>query len=164
MSDSFRLHGLENARRPCPSPVAMVVSWLCCISFWNLLCSVCVLVIQLCLTLCDPVDYSLPGSSVHGILQARILEQVVIPFSRGSSWHRDQTQVLNYLKSAKNVSCFMMVRRVVLFFQLSCMCMKRGNWWENNKYSAVTLWVSHRGVLDLIMHILKSFLGHLVCA
>ena len=36
---------------------------------------------------------TLPGSSVHGILQARILEWVAIPFSRGSSWPRDQTQV-----------------------------------------------------------------------
>ena len=44
-------------------------------------------------TLCDPVDYSLPGSSVHGILQARILEWVAIPFSRGSSQPRDRTQV-----------------------------------------------------------------------
>ena len=34
-------------------------------------------------TLCDPMDYSLPGSSVHGVLQARILEWVAIPFSRG---------------------------------------------------------------------------------
>ena len=42
-----------------------------------------VLVTQSCLTLCDPMDYMLPGSSVHGILQARILEWVVIPFSRG---------------------------------------------------------------------------------
>ena len=42
-------------------------------------------VTQSCLTLCDPVDCSLPGSSVHGIFQARILEWVVIPFSRGSS-------------------------------------------------------------------------------
>ena len=41
----------------------------------------------------DPVDCSLPGSSVHGILQARILEWVVISFSRGSSQTRDQTQV-----------------------------------------------------------------------
>ena len=40
------------------------------------------LVAQSCLTLCDPMDYSLPGSSVHGILQARILEWVAIPFSR----------------------------------------------------------------------------------
>jgi len=35
-----------------------------------------------CLTLCDPMDHSPPGSSVHGILQARILEWVAIPFSR----------------------------------------------------------------------------------
>ena len=43
------------------------------------------LVTQSCLTLCDPMDYSIPGSSIHGILQARILELVAIPFSRGSS-------------------------------------------------------------------------------
>ena len=43
-----------------------------------------VLVTQLCLTLCDPMDCSLPDSSVPGILQARILEWVAIPFSRGS--------------------------------------------------------------------------------
>ena len=52
-----------------------------------------VLVTQPCLTLCDPVDCSLPGSSVHGILQARILEWVAIPFSRGSFWPRDRTPV-----------------------------------------------------------------------
>ena len=50
-------------------------------------------VAQSCPTLCDPVDCSPPGSSVHGILQARILEWVAISFSRGSSWPRDQTQV-----------------------------------------------------------------------
>ena len=44
-------------------------------------------------TLCNPVDCSLPGSSVHGILQARILEWVAIPFSRGSFQPRDRTQV-----------------------------------------------------------------------
>ena len=38
---------------------------------------------QLCLTLCDPMDCSLPGSSVHEILQAKILEWVAMPFSRG---------------------------------------------------------------------------------
>ena len=38
---------------------------------------------------CDPMDCNLPGSSAHGILQARILERVAIPFSRGSSWPRD---------------------------------------------------------------------------
>ena len=50
--------------------------------------------LQLCLTLCDPMDYSPPGSSVHGILQARILEREAIPFSRGSSRPRDQIQSL----------------------------------------------------------------------
>ena len=45
-----------------------------------------VLVIQLCLTLWDPMDCRPPGSSVHGILQAWILEWVAISFSRGSSW------------------------------------------------------------------------------
>ena len=44
-------------------------------------------------TLCNTMDYSLPGSSVHGILQARILEWVAIPFSRESSQPRDRTCV-----------------------------------------------------------------------
>ena len=53
---------------------------LCCESHW---------VVS---TLCDPMDYSPPGSSVHGILQARILEWVAIPFSRGSSRPRNRTE------------------------------------------------------------------------
>ena len=52
-----------------------------------------VLVAQLCSILCNPMGCSPPGSSVHGILQARILEWVAIPSSRGSSQPRDQTQV-----------------------------------------------------------------------
>ena len=54
---------------------------------------VCVLVARSCLTLCDPVDPSPPGSSVHGLLQARTLKWVAIPFSRGSSPPRDRTWV-----------------------------------------------------------------------
>ena len=50
-------------------------------------------VTQSCPTLCDPMDCSLPGSSLHGILQARVLEWVAISFSRGSSQLRDQTGV-----------------------------------------------------------------------
>ena len=50
-------------------------------------------VAQLCPTLCDPMDSSLPGSSLHGILQARVLEWVAISFSRGSSRPRDRTWV-----------------------------------------------------------------------
>ena len=49
--------------------------------------------IQLSPTLCDPADCSQPGSSIHGILQARILEWVVISFSKESSQPRDQTSI-----------------------------------------------------------------------
>ena len=50
-------------------------------------------VAQPCPTLCDPMDCSLPGSSLHGILQGRGLEWVAISFSRGSSWPRNWTRV-----------------------------------------------------------------------
>ena len=46
---------------------------------------------QSCPTLCNPMDCGPPGSSVHGILQARIMEWVAMPSSRGSSWHRNRT-------------------------------------------------------------------------
>ena len=46
-----------------------------------------------CPTLCDPMDFSLPGSSVHGVFQVRVLEWAAISFSRGYSRPRDQTQV-----------------------------------------------------------------------
>ena len=50
-------------------------------------------VTQSCLALSDPMDCSLPGSSVHGIFQARVLEWVAIFFSRGTSWPRDRTPI-----------------------------------------------------------------------
>ena len=50
-------------------------------------------VTQSCPTLCNPMDRSPPGSSIHGIFQARILEWVAISFSGGSSQSRDQTHV-----------------------------------------------------------------------
>ena len=60
-----------------PWPVSVCVSVCVCVCV-----SVCMyLVIQSCLTLCNPMDYSLPGSSVHGIFQTRIPEWVAIPFS-----------------------------------------------------------------------------------
>ena len=69
-----------------PSPLGMEVQNL---NHWK----VKVKVTQLCLTLCNPMFCSPPGSSVHGILQARILEWAAVPFSRGSSQPRDWTQV-----------------------------------------------------------------------
>ena len=57
------------------------------------MCAVLCLVAQLCWTLCDPMDRSPPGSSVHGIPQARILEWFAMPSSKGSSQCMDRTQV-----------------------------------------------------------------------
>ena len=58
----------------------------------NLICMcVCAQLLQPCPTLCDPMDCRPPGSSVHGILQARVLEWVAMSSSRGSYWPRDQT-------------------------------------------------------------------------
>ena len=59
----------------------------------NVLCVLCAQLLQSCLTVCNPMDYSPPDSSVHGIFQARRLEWVAMPSSRGSSWPRDQIHV-----------------------------------------------------------------------
>ena len=75
--------GTSSAKK---SPVH-AFDWICSMS-------VCAYqVAQSCPTLCDPLGCSPPGSSVHGILQARILECTAMPSSRESSWPRDQTQV-----------------------------------------------------------------------
>ena len=61
------------------------------VEVWRCVYVVCVLATQSCPALCDPMDCSPAGSSVHGILQVRIVEWVAISFSRGSSQPRDQT-------------------------------------------------------------------------
>ena len=58
--------------------------------------------LQSCLTVCDPIDCSPPDSSLHGILQARILKWVAIPFSRRSSRRRDQTYAAHLLHRQAN--------------------------------------------------------------
>ena len=78
-------------------------------------------VAQSCPTLCDPVGCSLPGSSVHGIPQARILEWVAISFSRGSSRPRNRTQA----------SCIVGRR-----FNLWTICIQKNSikfWWRNKR-------------------------------
>ena len=62
-----------------PAPLCGVITCVCAKS------------LQECPAVCSPVDWGLPGSSVHGILQARILEWVTMPSSRGSSPPRDRT-------------------------------------------------------------------------
>ena len=60
--------------------------------------------LQSCPTLCDPIDQRLPGCSVHGILQARVLEWVAMSSSRGSSQPRDQIQVSHIAASCNSLS------------------------------------------------------------
>ena len=66
-----------------------------CLLFSNININMCLhaKLLKLCPTLCDPMDYSPPNSSVHGILQARKLEWVAMPALKGSSQPRDRTQV-----------------------------------------------------------------------
>ena len=74
----------------CPTPSSMLNSNPQGDCIWRFrafkeVCTCCAKSLQLCPTLCDPLNYGLPGSSVHGILLARILEWVAISSSRGSS-------------------------------------------------------------------------------
>ena len=73
-----------------PGSLSWLLQLLFCLIAFTVLC----LVAQLCLTLCDPMNYSPPGSSVHGILQARIQEWVAMPSPMGSSWPREGTLFL----------------------------------------------------------------------
>ena len=69
-------------RPKCPNR-SLHVSWEKWLFFSQCMCA------QLCLTLCDPMDCKPPGSSIHGIFQARILGWIATSCSRGSSWPRD---------------------------------------------------------------------------
>ena len=81
----------------CPSLKTWHKSYYCpftsgTFSYFKKWCETLEWVAQLCPTLCDPMDCSPPGSSVHGVLQARVLEGAAIPFSRESSQPRDWTR------------------------------------------------------------------------
>ena len=65
---------------PCLPKISIILSFCVCVHIVN----ACAQSLQLCPTLCDTMGYSLPGSSVHGILQARLLEWVAMLSSRGS--------------------------------------------------------------------------------
>ena len=92
-------------------PLAKMPSWTSIPSYFQVVCvSVCVCVCvcvcaQSCLILCDPMVWNLPGSSVHGISQARKLEWVAISYSRGASQPRDQT----------HISCLSCIGRWILY-------------------------------------------------
>ena len=77
------------------------------------------LVTQSCLTLCDPMDCSPPGSSVHGILQARIVEWVAISFPRGSSQSREEKVVFKTMKNNLIIKKYKLETTVEYYFLLS---------------------------------------------
>ena len=131
MSDSVRPHGLQPTKLLCPwdfpgnldsilkSKDISLSTQVCLVKamvfpssnvwMWELdykeSCEWVNEVAQSCPTLCDPMDCSLPGSSVHGVFQAGILEWVAISFSRVSSQFRDQT----------HVSCISGIGRQILY-------------------------------------------------
>ena len=72
---------------------------------WSVCMYVCAQLLQSCPTLCNPIHCSPPGSSVHGILQTRILEWVAMPSSRGSSQLRDRTHVSYWVCALHPLSC-----------------------------------------------------------
>ena len=77
------LHSKGNRiQKPPKISVSWVIAWVCTVA-------------QSCPTLCNPMDCSLPGCFVHGILRARTLEWVAISFSQGSLWPEDQTHIFS---------------------------------------------------------------------
>ena len=95
-TDILDTHSFCYVYLPCSRDCAVIKYQLLghySMSTGTLECTVKVLVAQSCLIFCNPVDCSLPVSTVHGILQARILEWIAIPFSRRSSRHREWTWV-----------------------------------------------------------------------
>ena len=85
-----------------------------------------------CLTLCDPMDYSLPDFSVHGILQARIREWVAMPSSRRSSRPRDRTHISCISYIARQILYHSATRGAHLYIYMKLNAKKR---WKN-----VTRW------------------------
>ena len=105
---------------------------------------------QSCPTLCDPVDCSAPCSSIHGILQARILKWVAISFSRGSSGPRDRTQVFCIagrcfnLWATRELYCILSNMLIIVFYKhvwFDCYLFLTN---EKAKVYRVTLLISRR--------------------
>ena len=101
--------------------------------------------LQSCLTLCNPMDCSSPGSSVHGILQARILEWAVVSYSTGSSQPRDLTH-LSYVSCIGSWALYHECHLIGQPVRLSpairdCHCRS----YNNNLFSSITDgWTDHK--------------------
>ena len=104
-------------------------------------------VAQSCPTLCNPMDYSLPCSSVYGIFQARVLEWVAIFFSRGSPQPRDQTLVSHTAgrcltvqttrKAHIFIECLLCAKQHAKFWYLVVRYARMVTLWKSNPYAAL---------------------------
>ena len=101
-------------------------------------------VAQSCLTLCDPMDCSPPGSSVHGVFPTRILEWIAIPFSRGSSWPRDRSPVSCIAGGFFPIWATREAAFNVLIVYYHCHWGLRFDWPQAN-YSCLHLWPQEHG-------------------
>ena len=101
-------HSAEGASSSLLSLLRLPQPGFLSLSVFFSLCAVCYAKsLQSCPTLCNPMTHSLPGSSVHGILQARILKNTAISYSRGSSQPRDWT----------HISCISCIGRRIIYHQ-----------------------------------------------
>ena len=98
-----------------------------------------VLVTQSCLTLCDPMDCSPSGSPVHANFQPRILEQVVIPSSRGSSQPRDWT-------------CISCIGRWILYYWATKEALRKDSSYNSCGYNVIQIYVC----VSLVAHMVKN--------
>ena len=120
--------------------------------------------VVVCWLLCDPMDRSPPGSSVHGILQVRILEWIAIPFSRGSSWPRDWTQVSCIAGGSFTVwdTREAPSKGIILYQRSPCFIAKQARFWFTkvglfSLETTVKTLIEHLKLLSLMLKIFEKF-------
>ena len=102
----------------------------------------------MCLTLCDPMDFSLPDSSVHVILQARILEWVAISSSRGSSQPCDWTHFLYVSYIGRRVHIVKAIIFPVVIYGCESCTVKKEKHWRTDAFQLVVLEKTPESPLD----------------
>ena len=112
----------------------------------------CCLVTKSCLTLYEPIDCSLPGSSIHGIFQARILERVASSFFRGSSQLRDRTHIscrciLYHWTTWQAPHKWLLRRKYSTFWEISITMTLRVGWHRGSSWGTGSPLVSHPGAV-----------------
>ena len=112
---------------------------------------VCVVVAQSCLTLYNPMDCSQPGFSVHGILQARILEWIAIPFSKA----KNKWNIKIKLQSKINLAIQMYIISFLNIFKIYCTCMTYMEQWKAYLFYIYIIYTNF--ILYIYMYLLLLF-------